>query len=253
MAENKSLSFQVTDRQVYQTKNPDVMVVSCPDTDSMNGFRSFPVLANAVKENGQMRTVSLDADRMYDSSIKVQGEDGKSTFEHKTMTGQQLFDIFEANKQKAMEAKSAEKEVSVQAEPEKPVVENVYMNRVSEKLIHPTKDENLVRISVPDVSPEKGMGNIVVPASNVFQAVNKQGVAIPGRFNVNLGAPDAELKYSIRGKDGKFEQSSVTASDIATRYAENQRNFMAARRTADKEAVVETLEPKVDEDEFEID
>jgi hypothetical protein len=196
-----------------------------------------------------MRTVTLDPERKYDISKPVIGEDGKKTFVHEPpITGEEIFNRFEANKQKAIAERTAQAEAPA---PEK--AKDVYVNRVSDKLIHPTKDEKLVRISVPDVSPEKGMGNIVVPASNVFQSVNKQGVAIPGRFNVNLGAPDAELKYSIRGKDGKFEQSSVTASDIATRYAENQRNFMAARRTADKEAVVETLEPKVDEDEFEID
>jgi hypothetical protein len=241
--EKKDLSVQVTKNQVFDTKNPGVKMVSWPDPSSANGFSSFPVPSDSVSGEGKMRTVTLDPERKYDISKPVIGEDGKKTFVHEPpITGEEIFNRFEANKQKAIAERTAQAEAPA---PEK--AKDVYVNRVSDKLIHPTKDENLMRVSFPDDRSTNGMGNALIPKANIFPARNSNREIIPGRSSINLGSPDNAVTYSVRNDQGKFMAVPMTAGELAERYADSQKAFVAGQRTAAKQAPdVVTPEAKSD-------
>lgn len=236
MAEKNFGPVQVTSKQVFDTKNPGVKQVSCPDPSSLNGFSSFPVPSGSVEGEGKMRSVNLEAERVYDLSKPVRGDDGKVTYEHKPTTGQQIFDMFEANKQKAMAEKSAQ--AKTPAPEEKP--KETWVNRVSDKLIHETQDPNLRRVSFPDDRSHNGMGNAVIPKSSIIPSKNSKGEVIPGRSSINLGLATDSITYSIKNEKGQFTPMPMTAGELATRYEASQKAFVAGQRTAAKQAEVPT-------------
>lgn len=240
MAENEILTIQVTKGQVFPSKNPDVMMVSIRDDASPNKFSTFPVAADKITGDGQLRQVSLEKDRDYDiSKPAAPAPDGKKSYEHQKVTGGQIYEMYQTAKQKAMEDKKA-KDGPQQEAPQADVPKNAYMNRVSTKMIHDTNLDHVKRVSVRDQRSSDGLASFLVPAANIFMSKDKSGKPIPERMNINLGPETSSMKYSIRGQDGKFQPVAMTASDVATLYRDEQKAYMSRQR----QAVKETPEPQ---------
>ena len=221
MAAKNTKTITVTHGQVHVSRNPDVNVISVSDSKSANGFSSFPVFANEVSEFGDNRrsVITIDLDRPYDISRK--DVDGK--YEHDTVSGEDIVNMFEAAKSKAIAnaAKTAK-----EAAPVEPTVPNAFMNRVSDKLIHNTKKAGLMRVSLPDEASNNGMANILVPSSNIFQSTRRGKDPIVGMKNINLGLENEMIKYSIVGANGKFIQMEKTAKEVSELWAESQAKFL---------------------------
>lgn len=222
-------NISVTANQVHVSqKNPKVSVVSITDSKSVNGFSSFPVFSNEVFDSKYGKTVSVDVERDYDISRKTEA----GTYEHDKVKGQDIVNMFEAAKTAAINNKYETASV------EKPV----FMNRVSEKLIHATSRQGLNRVSIPDAESVNGMANILVPNARIFKSTRKGGVPIPGMMNINLGSENDIIKYSILNDEGKFVKSDKTAAEVADIWAKSQEQYLKnSIETKDQSVSVEEV------------
>lgn len=242
MAEKNTLSIQVTAGQVFPSKNADVMMVSVRDDTSENRFSTFPVAADQIQANGNRRTVQLETDKEYDISKPVKGEDGKRVYEHARVTGQDIMNMYEAAKQKAIEEAKQRQGQPKQEQPQETAAKqpNEYLNRVHVKMIHETQKEGMLRVTVHDERSADNYGSFLVPKKNVFDTKDRTtGAPVPDRRNINLGPKDSVIPYSIKGADGKFQAVQMTAGELAEQYRADQKDFMAKRRQAVKDTPVE--------------
>lgn len=239
MAEkNTMLSIQVTKGQVFKSRNPDVLMISVRDDTSPNKFSTFPVAADKVTQAGDLRKVELDANKEYDISKPGPIDDqGRKTYVHTAVSGQQIMDMYEAARQKAVTAKQAQPEAKQSEDPS---------IRVHAKMIHDTNSSDFKRVSIRDSRSADGRGSFLIPSENISPAKNRSGILVPNRMDVDLGAEKDTLRYSIQGKDGAFIPVHITAGELKTMYDADQKAYMARQRQSVKEEPA-VIEPVVSE------
>lgn len=239
-----SLSIQVTSRQVFDSPNPGIKMVSFLDKTSATGFSNVSVKADAVSQKGSRFEVSLDAAQSYDVSRPRVNKSGSMSFSHDTMTGQDIHTSHETLLQERSEARAARKEAQAAAEqktaPEaqqNAKGENCYLNRVHDRMIHPVASkEGMSRVVVKDERSADGYGSALIPTNHIFQSKDRNGIVVPDRKNVNLGPRDSQISYSIKGEDGNFQQMKVSAGELASMYRDEMRQFVKQSREAVKNA-----------------
>ena len=114
---------------------------------------------------------------------------------------------------------------------------NVFVNYVSEKLIHSnqTKDggRQFANVSVPvptDVSLS-GLGSFAVNLGQILDAKKKDGTVVEGYKNLLLGAPDKTRKVSVQTADG-YAQIEITNAAIAEYFVVSRKAYRAAQKEA---------------------
>lgn len=106
-----SLSFCVSNKQVFSCKNPHVKVLSMRDDVSANKFCSVFVPASCIKQDGDVLRVSLDPERTYSASRLVSVDvSGKKNYDRFAMTGQEVSGLYEKSLHRQ---RSAEPDVEV--------------------------------------------------------------------------------------------------------------------------------------------
>ena len=276
MAEEKKnggLTIQVPN--IFDTQNnPGVKMVSIVDATSKNGFRSFGVPAEDIisqrKQTGRdgkvhtLSTVSLrdDPTRPYDTSIYAGvDEKGKPQYVHAEKTGQEIYDMWQAqatknqNKQGQKESVSPDVKAS-NATPAKSQEKNIIINNVPDSNIFRSTNNGkpYTRIRIPDEASNCGYGYLRVMPNRVFKQPNRSpklgDLAHAEVSNVNLGPAGTDLYYQIQNDGGKWTEkknpdgTSFTNVDLQGMWKEQQANLMAERTGALMEKGAALAEPK---------
>lgn len=229
-AKEKSVSIFVGANQIHTTKNPAIRMVSIFDDKSKSGFSSFPVHEAWIHKAGDAFRVSLVESKKYNFGRAVgEDKDGKAIYEQADFTGKEIAQLYAENgeRYRAAHPKEAGAE-KADASGEKSAKNNVYLNRVSDKMI---RDANGMKmVCVKDAESSTGWGSFLVTPGRVFPAKDKNGNVVEGRFNVNLGKPDSVLSTYMISKDDAFVEKRITAGELSSQYSADQKAFWASVR-----------------------
>lgn len=109
----------------------------------------------------------------------------------------------------------------------------VFLNFVSEKMIHAKKGEkgDFYSVSIATDKSESGYGTLSVTPKMIFAATKKDGTVIEGVKNVLLGDPDKTRKVSVKKGDG-YESIELTNAEIKAGYDAERESYRKAHAAA---------------------
>lgn len=112
---------------------------------------------------------------------------------------------------------------------------NLFLNYVSEKLIHPgqTSDgsRQFANVSVPVANSDNGYGSFAVNTGQILQATKKDGTVVSGMKNILLGDPAKTRKVSVL-VGGVYESLEMTNQQIADAVTESRKAYRAANEAS---------------------
>lgn len=112
---------------------------------------------------------------------------------------------------------------------------NLFLNYVSEKLIHSNKTADGARqfanVSVPVEGSDNGYGSFAVNLGQVLPATKKDGTVVTGMQNILLGDATKTRKISVL-RGGKYESIELTNEQIVAAVAESRKAYRAATTEA---------------------
>lgn len=129
-------------------------------------------------------------------------------------------------------------------------IDGVFLNNVSDKMIHArtTKDgKSFVSVNVSCPQSENGIGTISISPNQVFESTRKDGTVVNGYKNIFLGKPDGTRKVSIKVKgdnSSTYDNVSMSNKDIKDMFDTERDNY----RTRLKQAQTQVDEDKITED-----
>ena len=129
-------------------------------------------------------------------------------------------------------------------------IDGVFLNNVSDKMIHArtTKDgKSFVSINVSCPQSENGIGTISVSPNQVFESTRKDGTVVDGYKNIFLGKPDGTRKVSIKVKgdnSSTYDNVSMSNKDIKDMFDTERDNYRARL----KQAQTQVDDDKITED-----
>lgn len=246
MAGSKAYLNQVSDKLIKKAGIEGMTQVSIPDERSATGYGYALVSDKAVFQSTRkdktpiegMSNVNLGAG---DEAVRYQIKTADGKFENVKATADALAAQWKAS-QEAFRAQKDGKQAAApeaKAPEEKTPANNVYLNGVSEKVVHPLNIEgkNLSKVGVADPTSADGWGNFIVPTKQIFPATKfGSDEKIPGKVNVNLGDADKKITYQIKGEDGKYQNVTKTAGEIADAYKVAHDEYMKGVRESAKQA-----------------
>ena len=105
---------------------------------------------------------------------------------------------------------------------------NVFMNWVSNKVIHEAKagEKTFYNVSIPVATSINGFGSVSVSKGQVMAATKKDGTVSDGFKNILLGAEDGVRKVSIK-TDAGYETIEMTNREIADAVAASRAAYRA--------------------------
>lgn len=113
---------------------------------------------------------------------------------------------------------------------------NLFLNYVSEKLIHSnkTKDDSrqFANVSVPVAGSDNGYGSFAVNLGQVLPATKKDGTVVAGMKNILLGDAAKTRKVSIL-RSGAYDSVEMTNAQIVDAVAESRKAYRAANAEAE--------------------
>lgn len=113
---------------------------------------------------------------------------------------------------------------------------NVFLNYVSEKLIHSNQTEDgsrqFANVSIPVAGSDNGYGSFAVNLGQVLDATKKDGSVVAGMKNILLGEADKTRKVSVQ-KNGAYETVEMTNQQIIEAVAESRKAYRAATAQAE--------------------
>lgn len=116
---------------------------------------------------------------------------------------------------------------------------NVFLNYVSEKLIHQNStkdgDRQFANVSIPVESSKSGYGSFAVNLGQILDATKKDGTVVAGMKNVLLGAEDGKKSVSIQ-TDAGYETIEMTNSEIVAAVATSRKAYRAEAQAEAEEA-----------------
>ena len=224
--ENEKAISQITVTQgmVHSTRNPASLQVSIKDaqTGKYHSFRAATADVVRNPHDPSKMDVKLHADRVYDVSTSAKAED------HYSMTGAQLGSFWEDQRQIAASMKKTFTR-SPQQQPQA-AQKPLYLNRVSESLIKPSKTKpDMSILKVRDPNSENGLGYAEILNSRIFNPLNKMQNGAPaqvsaqGRKNIKLGVPGEMLGYRTMNKDGTYTYTKITAQQLYDQFTQPQK------------------------------
>lgn len=108
---------------------------------------------------------------------------------------------------------------------------NVWMNGVSAKMIHNSKDGTFYNVSFDYPASETGVASVSVRKGQVKDATRKDKTIIEGKKNVLLGAPGTKRKISVK-QNGDWVQVEVTVEDILKSFTDGRDAYNAKMKEA---------------------
>ena len=112
---------------------------------------------------------------------------------------------------------------------------NLFLNYVSEKLIHSNKTQDGARqfanVSVPVADSDNGYGSFAVNLGQVLPATKKDGSVVAGMKNVLLGDATKARKVSVL-RGGQYESIEMTNAEIVSAVTESRKAYRAASAEA---------------------
>lgn len=129
-------------------------------------------------------------------------------------------------------------------------IDGVFLNNVSDKMIHArtTKDgKSFVSVNVSCPQSENGIGSISISPNQVFESTRKDGTVVNGYKNIFLGKPDGTRKVSIKVKgdnSSTYDNVSMSNKDIKDMFDTERDNY----RTRLRQAQTQVDEDKITED-----
>ena len=113
---------------------------------------------------------------------------------------------------------------------------NIFLNYVSEKLIHSNQTEDgsrqFANVSIPVEGSDNGYGSFAVNLGQVLNATKKDGSVVAGMKNILLGEADKVRKVSIQ-KGGQYETVDMTNAEIRDAVAASRKAYRAATAQAE--------------------
>lgn len=113
---------------------------------------------------------------------------------------------------------------------------NLFLNYVSEKLIHSNKTKDNSRqfanVSVPVAGSDNGYGSFAVNLGQVLPATRKDETVVEGMKNILLGDAAKTRKVSIL-RGGSYESVEMTNAQIVEAVAESRKAYRAANAEAE--------------------
>ena len=107
---------------------------------------------------------------------------------------------------------------------------NLFLNYVSEKLIHQNSTEDgsreFANVSIPVEGSKSGYGSFAVNLGQVIDSTKKDGTVVPGMKNILLGAADKTRKISIQ-KGKKYVTVEMTNQEIVDAVAASRKAYRA--------------------------
>lgn len=109
---------------------------------------------------------------------------------------------------------------------------NLFLNYVSEKLIHANQTEDgsreFANVSIPVEGSKSGYGSFAVNKGQILDATKKDGTVVPGMKNILLGAPEKTRKVSIQ-KGKSYKTIEMTNQEIVDAVAASRKAYRAAQ------------------------
>lgn len=131
---------------------------------------------------------------------------------------------------------------------------SIFINRVSEKLVHLSKDGSFYNLSVPYEQSKDGFLHFTLRLGQVLNATKKaDGSVIEGWKNILLGNAETVRKCSYctklpKGKrKGEYADVELTNAQIAELFEQNRAAYKAAQKAQKAEAETAPATAETDE------
>lgn len=133
----------------------------------------------------------------------------------------------------------------------------VFINRVSEKLVHPAQAKDgssFYNLSIPYEKSKDGFLHVTLRTGQVLNATKKaDNSVIEGWKNILLGNPDTTRRCSYctklpKGKrKGEYDEVELTNTELAALFEENRAAYKAAQKAQKAEAETAPATAEADE------
>ncbi len=110
----------------------------------------------------------------------------------------------------------------------------VFLNRVSEKMIHEAQGAKgpFYNVNFDWKDSTTGFASVSVRPAQVMECKDKNGTVLEGKKNILLGDPGTKREISVKQADGSFAKVEVTVEQIKEAFDNARAEYRKSQKKA---------------------